>query len=136
MKTILLITMLFLTAFAFAQQRQPVALWVDTPETDVDCPKFETALRDAFARSPRYEAVDMGQLGHGALLLTVSCLSLEKVHVMSVFFTVQGFAPEQNNPLNLGPTETAHKLVINTSPEDFAKSILVSFDQSVIKHKR
>lgn len=121
----------------FAQQRKPVYMYVETPDNDADCPAFETALKDAFARSPRYELVDVSRVRDGtAMLFGVSCLSLHDAHVLSVYYTIQGFddnAKAKSDP-SFSTQSTAHQLVINTSPREFASSILVSFDQSLKKH--
>jgi hypothetical protein len=90
------VTVAFLIALVlaipmFAQQRKPIAIWVDTPDNDADCPTFETALKDAFATSPRYELVDITRVRDGAMLFTVSCLSLHDAHVLPVYYTIQGF---------------------------------------------
>ena len=122
----------------FAQQRKPVFILVDTPDNDADCPALETALKDAFATSPRYELVDASRFRDGmtAMLFVVDCLSLHDVHVLSVYYTIQNFddnAKAKSDPL-FSPQSTGHQLVINKSPREFAGSILVSFDQSVKNH--
>ena len=131
--TIGLLVTLMLAGPLLAQHRKPVALWVDTPNSDVDCPQFETALRDAFAVSPRYELVDISRVRDGAMLFSVSCLSLHDVHVMSVYYTVQAFDDPRESP-SFGAQETGHELVMTKSIKEFASSILVSFDHSVTKH--
>jgi hypothetical protein len=70
------------------------------------------------------------------MLFIVSCLSLHDAHVISVYYTIQNFddnAKAKSDPL-FSTQSTAHLLVINTSPREFASSTLVSFDQSVKKH--
>jgi hypothetical protein len=126
--------LLLLSAAAVAQQRKPVAISVDTPDNDADCPTFETALKDAFAISPRHELV-VSRVRDGAMLFTVSCLSLHDAHVLSVHYTIQAFddsAKAKSDPL-FSTQSTAHLLVINKSPENLRVRFLVSFDQSVKK---
>lgn len=118
-----------------AQQRKLVTLIVETPDSDVDCPAFETALKDAFAVSPQYELVDFSRLNE-AMLFTVSCLSLHDPRVISVYYTIQNFddyTKAKTSPL-FSTGSTGHKLVIKMSSKDLANSVLVSFDQSVKKH--
>jgi len=100
----------------FAQQRKPIAIWVDTPDNDADCPTFETALKDAFATSPRYELVDITRIRDGAMLFTVSCLSLHDAHVLPVYYTIQGFddnAKAKTDPL-FSTQSTAHQIPVLT----------------------
>ena len=125
-----------LAVSVFAEPRKPVVIWVETPDNDADCPAFETALKDAFATSPRYELVDVSRFRDGVMVFTVSCLSLHDAHVLSVYYTIQGFddnAKAKSDP-SFSTQSTAHQLAINKSPKEFASSILVSFDQSVKKH--
>jgi hypothetical protein len=133
----LLLFVVTLASPIFAQQRKPVVLYVDAPDTDIDCPKVETALKDAFALSPRYELADFDRF-KSSMFFTVSCLSLSihDAQVISIYYTIQNFddnAKSKTNP-TFSTESTAHKLIVSSSPKAVGNSLLVSFDQSVNKH--
>ena len=134
---LVLLFVIVVAAPIFTQQRKPVFLYVDAPDTDIDCPKIETALKNAFASSPRYELVDFDRFKY-SMFFTVSCLSLSlhDARVISVYYTIQNFddnAKSKTNP-SFSTESTAHKLVVSSSPKGVGDSLLVSFDQSVKKH--